>query len=114
MWKSLLLMGVFGMAAVGCGTMTKEKNPDKYVDYRSDQELLEKRAKLEVATEAYAQKGPPNDMTNRRKLPSLGDEIAADQVREKQQVERTLAERYRQGDKKAYFEGIEKVPLTSQ
>ena len=109
----LMLTAILGLGFLlsACSSIKPEANPDKYVDYRSDNDLLERLATLDVQTAAYVKKGPPNKMTNRRELGGLADEMAADQLRQKAQIERELAKRYRAGDKKAYFEGIENVPL---
>ena len=103
---------VLGLALLltGCALPKPEANPDKYVDYRSTSDLQDKRAALEVITAPYVRKGPPNKMTNRQELGTLADEIAAGQLRELDQINREMAKRYKQGDKKAYYEGIEKVP----
>jgi hypothetical protein len=73
-------------------------------------DLQERRIALDRLTAAYVKKGPPDKMTNRRELGNLSDEIGANYLREKLQIERELAKRYKAGDKKAYFEGIENVP----
>lgn len=109
----LMLLAFFcaGMLTAGCSFPKPEANPMTYIDYRSTTDLQERLAALDRLTEAYVKKGPPNKLTNRRELGSLSDEISANYLREKIQIERELAKRYKAGDQKAHFEGIENVPV---
>lgn len=110
--RLMLIVGLgAGFFLLGCSAPPKRTADISYMEYRSSNDLLVRRATIEMKTADFLKKGPPEKMTNKRKLGSLADEIALDQLAEKEQIEKELAKRYRAGDKKAYFEGIELIVL---
>jgi hypothetical protein len=103
----LLLVGF--PLLIGCET-TRTHRPVPYsnLDMRSTERLLERRqslARIEASYDAHG--GPPDRLTNRRELARLGDEQALDKIQELRAVEAELLRRYRAGESRAYFPGIE-------
>lgn len=114
------LLGLaLALVVSGC-SLPKDKDPKiPYTEYRTTKELQTMRLNFEEqlrnldqqAKTRADQAGGLNN--NRRQLPNLLDEQAADERKRLAEVQAELTKRYEAGDAKAYYEGI-RVPQANE
>ncbi len=110
-----LTAAVLALFAAGCA-IPKDKDPKvPYVQYRTTNELqgmritLEERVQDWDAREKAKKKNVSGLNNNRKPLPSLLDEQAAEDRKKLAEIQIELARRYQQGDTKAYYQGMQQV-----
>jgi hypothetical protein len=114
-----LLGFVLALVVSGCA-LPKDKDPKiPYTQYRTTKELQTMRLNLEeqlrnMDKQAKARADQAGGLNNnRRQLPNLLDEQAADQRKSLAEVQAELTKRYEAGDAKAYYQGM-RVPEASE
>lgn len=114
-----LLGFVLALVVSGCA-LPKDKDPKiPYTQYRTTKELQTMRLNIEdqlrgLDKQAKARADQAGGLNNnRRQLPNLLDEQAADQRKSLAEIQAELIKRYEAGDAKAYYEGIQ-VPKANE